>query len=205
MRVEVVIVASSAALADRDPSHPTLPSVVRDQRTKVYRGRSIHGPSGQPLEDIGTDLVAPTTNRRAEVQCHLGARHAPRLEEIECTLDDAAGGAAPTRMQQRRGTRRMREKHRNAIGDRNGHARAPVESEVPVRVSTAQPTFPSCSVRDHTVAVDLPRGGEPRTCSRELVPKTIPPPHDLAHRLVPSDPEAAGASCRREGPYPDRG
>src|SRR5262245_49265428 len=96
VRVEAIVVASGAALADRDASHATLPSVVRNERTKVDGRCLVHSPSGQPLEDIGTDLVASATDGGAKVHRQLDAGHATRLEEVDGALDDVTGSAAPT-------------------------------------------------------------------------------------------------------------
>ena len=88
----------------------------------------------------------------------------------------------------------MRDEHGNTVRDRNRHTRSAVEREVPVRVSAAQPAFPPGSVRDHTVAVHLPCGREPRACSRAAHrARRIPARHDVANRLV-AQPRR---SCRR--------
>src|SRR4051812_138144 len=105
MGVKAVVVAPRAAWAYRDSSHATQPSVICYQRAKVDGRGSVHGSTGQPREDIRTDLVATAANRGSEVQRQLRAGHAAGLEQVDCALDDAARGAAPTRMEQRRGAR----------------------------------------------------------------------------------------------------
>src|SRR5574338_448222 len=180
MRVKAVVVAPRAAVADRDPSNATQPGMVRNQPTEVDGRWSVDGPSSQPLQDIGTDLVAIATDRGAQVQGQLPAGHAVRLEQVDCALDDAARRAAPPRMQQPCRARRVREKYRNTVRDRDRHGSSAVECKVPVGVASAQPAFPAGSMRDHTVAVDLASCREPRPRSRELVPQSVPPPHDGA-------------------------
>src|SRR5215831_6055061 len=142
MRVEAVVVAPGAAAADRESSNATQPSMVGDERAKVDGRWAVHSPTSQPLEDIGTDLVAITANRGTNVKRQLRPGHAARLELVDRSLDNAARRATPTRMQQRRRARRMREEHGNTIGDRHGHAGSTVEGEVPVSVAGAQPAFP---------------------------------------------------------------
>ena len=103
MRVEAIVVASGAGLADRDAADATLPSMIGNLGTKVDGRCSAHTPTSQPPEHIGTDLVAIAANRGAKVQRQLAPRHAPRLEEVDRPLDNVAGGATPTRVKQRRG------------------------------------------------------------------------------------------------------
>ena len=98
MRVEPVVVAARATAADRDATDATLACMVSDQRSQIDVASAFDRAPGQPLEYIRADLITAPADRGTQMHDQLVAWDPTRLEEIDRTLDDSAGGAAPTRV-----------------------------------------------------------------------------------------------------------
>jgi hypothetical protein len=100
-------------------------------------------------------------------------------------------------MQQGNRTGRMPEKNGHTVGNRHSHACPPLDREVSIGISAAQPPFPRSPVLDHAIAVNLVRGREPRSERSKRVTESIPPSDHIANRLVAADAKAPGrARCR---------
>jgi hypothetical protein len=101
MREETIVVATRATRRDRDPPNTPKSRVVRDHGTQVDRRWHISRATCHALVYIRTHLIAVSANRRTEVHEELSAWNPTRLEHVDRTLDDSAGSASPTRMQER--------------------------------------------------------------------------------------------------------
>src|SRR5690349_10216821 len=191
MREEPIIVAARATRADRYFANATKASVIGNERAEVEGRCPVDGATCQPLEDIRTDFIAVTADRGTEMHHELCRRHSSGFKQIERAFDDAGCGSAPARVQERGGTRGVREEYRNAVRDRHRHRGSSLEREVSVGVAAAEPSHPRRPVHEHAVSVHLARGCEPWTEWREMIAEAVPARDDVAHRLVAREPEAA--------------
>ena len=192
MREEPLIIVPRTELTNRDLLHPEIRRVLRDQRSEIDVARSRDGLPRELLANIDTHLVAPPTDRRAEMNCELVGRVAIPRERLNCLGGYLRHRASPTRMDKRHNPRRMRDEDRYAIGDSNRERSPLLGSDVSIGFTAPQPTFPATGVNEDSIAVNLADRNQSARSLRQIPLHRTPPTHHLFDGIVAGKSEGAG-------------
>ena len=160
--------------------------------------------SRELAKDVSADLVAFPANRGAKVETELAGGETAVRQRLDATLDDAGGGATPTRVQQRNGTRRVRHENRDAVGHGYCQGEAAFRCNMPVGGVDAEPPFPAITMGNDARAVHLIGGGESDSVGGQLLAELAPSLHNEASRLVGGQAEGSRRTCGRERADPER-
>jgi len=196
MRVEAIIVAARAEVAERNVTHTERVGVTRDEQAQVDWRRPISWMTGEPAIDIWTHLVAVTADCRTTVHSQVLGTEPEGIKLADGDLDDARFGTAPAGVQDGGGSARVGDEDGDAVRDGDGHRGPSFRCEVPIRLLAAEPAMPLTAMAHDVVAMDLARGGESRGWPAKLRAKRRPARVHIADRLVSVEPEA---SCLPRG------
>src|SRR6266699_2702808 len=189
MRVEPVPLLRAAPRRDRDLPDPQGLRLLCQDRAEVELYRAAQS---KPHGDFRTNFITLATNSDAAMHYNIArlGKAAP-LEELHTLLEDAVGGPAPSRVDQRdRTLLRHREVHRNTVGDGDGEQYAALGGRVSIDAVEDEPPVGQGLVPTHVGTVHLMRQYHQWKARAERGAERAPPPDHLADRLVAPQPQA---------------
>jgi len=162
MRKEPIVVAPRALLADGDAPNSASAGLIREDRAKIDAGRFSRITPRQLSVDVGTDLIAASTDRWPEVNSGVCDVEPGPRQLGESAAENARDCAAPTGVQGQCSAARVHNKNGDTIRDGDCHRGAPCGSEVPVGIFAAQPPPPRSVMNKDAGTMDLSGRREPR-------------------------------------------
>ena len=119
VRKEAIVIAFGAVRARRQLLDAHLFCLLGEERAEIDVALANGLPAGELLEHIGANLIAAAADGRAQVDLQIGGVEARIDQTRNALLHDSAGSAAPSCVQQRDRSVRVRHKNGNAICDRH--------------------------------------------------------------------------------------
>src|SRR6266436_3336028 len=183
MREEPVPRLGAAPRRDRDLPDPQPPRLLRQDRAEVEQHSSAQS---KPHGDFRTNFIALATNADAAMHYNLARLgNAAPLEELDTLLENAVGGPAPSRVDQRdRTLLRDGEVHRNTVGDGHGEQHAALAGRMSIDAVEDEPALGQRLVPMHVGTVHLVRQHRHGKARAERGAERAPAPDHLADRFV---------------------
>lgn len=166
--------------------------MLGDERSKVDVAWTSRRLAGELRAYIGAHFITAPANRRPEVDGELVGGVAEPRQSLDRRGCYPRGSTLPPRVEESDDAGRVRDEHRDAIGDADGESSSPLRGDVPIRFARAEPPFPAAGVHDNASSVDLTERHDAERRVGELVLDRRPPPHHFGDGIRTPETERSG-------------